>query len=87
MNSKPQTQAQEALLELIRKGTTDRRELMNKFWIMNAPEVIRQLRQTGVSITTVKKIKLNKFGREISYGEYRLDDREEALKTYKKLTT
>ena len=83
--AKPTTQVEEALYLLIKKGRMTRKDFFMETFILNAPMTILKLRRKGVNIVTDEIKKVNKFGRNIEYGSYRLLDKKEAIKIYKKL--
>jgi len=82
---KPTTQVEEALYLLIKKGRMTRADFFTETFILNAPMTVLKLRRKGVNIVTDEIKKVNKFGRNIEYGSYRLLDKKEAIKIYKKL--
>lgn len=85
--SKPKSQVAEALRLLIEhnpRGLT-RASFMNEAWIMNAPDCVMRLRKQGVKIRTVERKKTNKFGRDISFGIYILEDKAEAVEQYNRI--
>jgi len=89
----PKNQVAEGLHLLIeqaldRKGVT-RVQAMLRLYVMNFPELVRKLRDRGVNIETKMHVKVNRFGREVRYGEYFLVGRKDNIKwafdVYKKI--
>ena len=84
---KPKSQTQEGLFLLIKNIKMTRKDFFMLSMILNAPDVIMRLRKLGVKITCKEIETTNKFGREVKYGEYVLDDVLEAKQTYINMTT
>lgn len=83
---KPKSQIEEVLYYLLTRLKIDRRQMMLTCGVLNLPEAIRKLRETyGVKITLNEVYSFNKFGRQIKYGEYSLDNKKDAAATYKNI--
>lgn len=80
----PTDQMQEALYELIHSKEISREYMMIEYGIRNITAIISKLRNKfgNKSIISNEYISLNKFGREISYVNYEISDREKAIENY-----
>lgn len=81
----PESQIQEVLYELIHRPKIDRRTMMLHANIMNLPTRIFNLRDKGVQIESKEIESTNKYGRSISFVQYRLKNKSDAISTYYQL--
>lgn len=82
---KPESQVQEVLFELINRLFIDRRTMMLSSGVWNLTARISNLRNKGLKIVSNKVTAVNKFKREITFVQYSLEDKKEAVKAYMKL--
>lgn len=66
------------LLSQLVKGQTSRKSLDSIIGTTNTPEYVRRLRERGLGIVTHKAHGLNRDGRRVWWGIYRLDDADKA---------
>lgn len=78
----PESQMQEVLYELINRITIDRRTMMLSSGVWNLTARISDLRNKGLRIISNKITSVNKYGREIEFVHYRLEEKKEAVKIY-----
>lgn len=84
--SKPESQIQEVLYYLITRIYIDRRQMMLSVGVWNLPDVIMKLRRNyGLTIKLLEIEVKNKFGRKVTYGKYKLENKKKASEVYKKL--
>ena len=82
----PLTQLQEVLYELLSKESISVKQMMADTGILNIKARISDLRlKYNLSIDTEMVKVQNKYGRKVSFGQWKLTDKENALLTYKKL--
>lgn len=82
----PQSQTQEVLYFLINRINIDRRQMMLSCGVLNLPQQIKRLRQRyGLKIALNEVTVENKFGREINFGLYVLEDKKLASEIYRKM--
>ena len=82
----PLTQLQEVLYELLTNDFISVRQILSETGILNPKARISELRlDHNLSIETEMVKVENKYGRKVSFGQWRLTDKETALLTYKKL--
>ena len=82
----PQTQTQEVLFFLIERINIDRRQMMLSCSVLNLPDQIMRLRtRYGLKITLTEVKTVNKFGREVSFGKYSIEDKKDASDVYRKM--
>jgi hypothetical protein len=80
----PQSQTQEVLYYLINRIKIDRRQMMLSCGVLNLPDKIMRLRRRyGLKIDLNEVNVTNKFGRDIKFGEYILQDKKKASEVYK----
>jgi len=53
--------------------------------ILNPTSKMSELRKLGVEIQCEMKPKVNRFGRKVKFGTFRLKDEEEAINIYNKI--
>lgn len=82
---KPTSQTQEVLYELINRISIDRRSMMLSCGVLNLTARISNLRYKGIAIKTTEIETINKFGREISYAQYSLHSKKDAIKAYMRM--
>lgn len=83
---KPGSQLEEVLYYLIKRDSISRKQIMFDCGILNLPARIGDLRHNhclDIKLTSVKT--KNKFGREITYGQYSLRDKEKGIKRYNQI--
>lgn len=78
----PKSQIQEVLFELITRLSIDRKTMMLSGGVWNLTAQISRLRNKGLNIISNVKHSVNKYGREIEFVEYSLEDKKEAVQTY-----
>lgn len=78
----PESQQQEVLHELLTRLTIDRRLVMLSCGVLNLPDAIMKLKKKGVQIITERVETVNKFGRSVSFGKYRVINKKEAIEVY-----
>ena len=78
----PESQMQEVLYELINRIAIDRRTMMLSCGVWNLTARISNLRNKGLKIISNKIQSVNKYGREIEFVQYSLEEKKEAIKTY-----
>ena len=78
----PESQAQEVLFELINRIFIDRQTMMLSSNVWNLTARISELRQKNLNIISNKLHGVNKYGREIEFVQYSLEDKKEASKVY-----
>jgi len=84
---KPTTQLQEMLFTLLSEKTSTRRSVLLGCGILNPTARISDLRNDYFLNIRCEKIKVeNKYGRKITYGSWKLVDKNKGLEVYKKLT-
>lgn len=85
--ARPIDQQTELLYELLKhyKKGLNRREIMNKCWILNAPDVIMRLRRKGLTILNRTMKLKNKYNRTITYDYYVVQDFAKGVDLYNKL--
>ena len=66
------------LLSQLVKGQASRKSLDSIIGTTNTPEYVRRLRERGLGIVTHKAHGLNRDGRRVWWGIYRLDDADKA---------
>lgn len=81
----PESQMQEVLYELINRLYIDRRTMMLSCGVWNLTARISNLRDKGLNIISNKIQVVNKFGREIKFVQYSLEEKKEASKIYLKM--
>ena len=81
----PESQLQEVLYELINRLNIDRKTIMLSCSVLNLPANILKLRKKGVKIEMLEFNTTNKFGRNVSFGKYRLEDKKSAVVIYKEM--
>lgn len=82
----PQSQTQEVLFFLINRINIDRRQMMLSCGVLNLPQQIKRLRRRyGLAILLNEVTVENKFGREITFGEYVLQDKKKAAEIYRNM--
>lgn len=77
----PINQLSEALYLLLSEPQT-RLTFMQKAFIMNAPDCVMRLRNSGVGIDTTPVNTINKYGRPVSHCFYSLTNEYDAKKYY-----
>lgn len=83
---KPENQVEEVLYSLLTRFSIDRRQMMLSCGILNLPDVIMRIRnKLNIEIETSKIPVLNKFGRNVEFGEYKLKDKAHARNVYDNL--
>ena len=85
----PITQRAEALYLLIQehpRGVT-RAKAMSMAGILNYPACIQSIREKGVPVVCDRVETINRFGRDVSYGVYRIPDKafKKAVDVYNEL--
>ena len=87
-NLKPPTsQLTEVLYYLLNRQSISVRQMLFESYILNLNARLSDLRlKYNIGIKMVKTHRKNKFKRPISYGTWRLTDKEHALTIYNKLT-
>lgn len=78
----PKSQMQEVLYELIKRLYIDRRTMMLSCNVWNLTARISNLRDKGLKIVSNEIVSFNKYGRTISYVQYSLQSKKEAVKIY-----
>ena len=78
----PESQMQEVLFELINRLYIDRKTMMLSSDVWNLTARISNLRDKGLKIISNKITSLNKYGREIEFVHYSLENKKEAVKIY-----
>lgn len=78
----PESQIQEVLFNLINRLHIDRRSMMLSCNVWNLPDNIMKLRRKGLNITSTEKTSKNKYGREIKFVHYSLQNKKEASIVY-----
>ena len=81
----PESQTQEVLYELISRLFIDRKTMMLSSGVMNLTARISELRMRQLKIVSNEIVTLNKFGREIKYVQYSLEDKKAAVSVYIKM--
>lgn len=83
----PESQIQEVLYELINRLYIDRRTMMLSAGILNLTARITNLRNKGLrkNLVTKEIETVNKYGRKITYAQYSLLNKKEAVDFYMKL--
>lgn len=81
----PESQIQEVLFELINRLFISRRIMMLSCGVLNLTAIISELRNKGLKIASDQVKSINKYGREATSVRYRLEDKKEAVKLYKKM--
>lgn len=82
---KPKTQLQEVLYMLIESKEITRKEFVN-IGILNHTARLTTLRHKyNLDIPCRKIIVINKFGREVDFGAWRLSNKEHAISVYRQL--
>lgn len=81
----PESQMQEVLFELINRLYIDRRTMMLSCGVWNLTARIADLRLLGLEIVSNEKTGENKYGREITFVHYSLENKKEAAKVYNKM--
>lgn len=81
----PESQEQEVLFELYNRTFIDRRSMMLSAGVLNLTANISKLRMKGFAIASNKVTVENKFGREVSFVRYSLQDKKEASVKYLKM--
>lgn len=82
----PQSQTQEVLYYLIKRIHIDRRQMMLSCGVLNLPDQIMRLRRRyGLTIKLTKVTTENKFGREVEFGQYSIEDKKKASELYRKI--
>lgn len=83
---KPTKQIEEVLYYLIKRHTINRRQMMLDTGILNVTARIANLRNKyNLTIDCNMLPVVNKFGRPIKYGLWRLENKQEGIDLYKKL--
>ncbi len=83
---KPENQVEEVIYSLLTRFSIDRRQMMLSCGILNLPDVIMRIRNKhNIEIETSKIPVLNKFGRNVEFGEYKLKDKFHARTIYDNL--
>jgi len=72
------------LIDAGAKGLS-RKDFMDIAWVMNAPQNIMKLRHSGVAIICKSVSRVNKFGRDITYGVYVIAPTKDAMDRAKKV--
>ena len=78
----PESQSQEVIFELLNRLYIDRRTMMLSCNVWNLTARISELRNKGFNIVSNKIKGVNKYGREIEFVQYRLEDKKEAKALY-----
>lgn len=82
--NKPQNQLQEVLYFLIKRIKIDRRQMMLSCGVLNLPEQIRRLRMNhNLKIDTTDISTVNKFGRDVKYCHYSIENKKQAANLYR----
>ena len=82
----PLTQLQEVLYELLTNDFISVRQILSDTGILNPKARISELRlDHKLSIETEMVKVLNKYGRKVSFGQWKLTDKETAYELYLKL--
>ncbi|MGD2113406.1 MAG: helix-turn-helix domain-containing protein [Acidobacteriota bacterium] len=81
----PESQVQEVLFELINRLFIDRRTMMLSSGVWNLTARISNLRNMGLKIISNPISSHNKYGREITYVQYSLESKKDAVSLYMKL--
>lgn len=82
----PESQTQEVLYYLIKRIYIDRRQMMLSCGVLNLPDQIMRLRRRyGLTINLNKVTTENKFGREVKFGQYSIEDKKHASNVYRKM--
>lgn len=81
----PESQMQEVLFELINRLYIDRRTMMLSSGVWNLTARISNLRRKGLNIVSNEIKSVNKYKRDISFVQYSLNDKKEAVKIYFKM--
>lgn len=83
---KPTSQTLEVLYLLIKYNYLTRADFINQASVLNAPARVHNLRKLGCDIEIQMITTTNKFGREVKYGIYYLNDKSKAIELYNKLS-
>ena len=84
--NEPQSQTQEVLYYLINRIFIDRRQMMLSCGVLNLPDQIMRLRKRyGLTIVLKRVSVTNKFGREVEFGQYSIEDKKNASDVYRKM--
>ena len=81
----PTTQLQEVLYELINRFSIDHKSMILSCGVLNLTACISDLRILNVPIETIKITSVNKFGRKVIYGRWKLIDKKIASEIYIKM--
>jgi len=81
----PESQIQEVLFELLSRLYIDRKTMMLSSGILNLTARITNLRNKGVKIISNKIKSVNKYGREITFCQWSLENKKEAFIEYMEL--
>lgn len=81
----PESQLQEVLYELINRLYIDRKTMMLSCDILNLTARIANLRRKGVKIIANEVKGVNKYGREITFAKWSLDNKIQAREVYLEL--
>ena len=81
----PESQMQEILYELINRLSIDRKTMMLSCGVWNLTARISNLRKKGLNIKSDEIKAVNKYGRDISFVHYRLEDKKEASAIYNEM--
>ena len=78
----PESQTQEVLFELIKRLSIDRKTMMLSCGVANLTAQISKLKNKGVKIETIEVPFKNKYGRESTFAQYKLECKSDAVKVY-----
>jgi len=81
----PENQLQEVLFELVNRLFIDRRTMMLSCDVFNLTAQISALRKEGLNIVSNRIEYVNKFKRNFTFVQYRLEDKKEAVLFYLKM--
>lgn len=78
----PKNQVMEVLNYLINKGIATTRDIQRDCYVLNVTAKISELRKLGVQIICDEIKGKNKFGREITFGSFKILNLAESTKIY-----
>ena len=81
----PESQIQEVFFELYNRLFIDRKTMMLSCGVWNLTARISDLRKIGFKIISNEVKSFNKYGREVTFVQYSLENKKEAVELYQKM--
>ncbi len=62
------------IIELLKEGWTSRADAFREVGSLDLPKRVSEIRRMGIEVETRKVSSINRFGKKITYNEYRIKE-------------